>query len=84
MSTAELVEHLKRMSNPERLAVIEAATRLIREGFGADRGCAGVADEEAHLRATALAVQDFYEPGGDHTEWTELDPEDVLDGSVPG
>jgi hypothetical protein len=30
MSTAELLEELKRLSNAERLAVIEAAKRLVR------------------------------------------------------
>ena len=83
MSTAELVEHLKRMSNPERLAVIEAATKLIREGLGGGGG-AGVADQEQRLRIGALSARDLYEPGGDHTEWIALDAEDVLDGSLPG
>jgi hypothetical protein len=43
MSTAELVEQLKYLSNPERLAVIEAATRLIREDLSATsrRGAQG-------------------------------------------
>lgn len=31
MSTTELLEQLKHLSNPDRLAVIEAATRLVRE-----------------------------------------------------
>lgn len=31
MSSIELIRHLKALNNPERLMVIEAATRLIRE-----------------------------------------------------
>jgi hypothetical protein len=31
MSAGDLIEQLKSLSNPERLAVIEAATRLVRE-----------------------------------------------------
>lgn len=72
MSTAELLEHLKRMSNAERLEVIEAATRLVRERLGEDHaGGANVAgQEEDSLRAAALTVKDLYVPGGEHTEWT--------------
>ncbi len=31
MSAAELVDHLRQLTNAERLSVIEAATRLIRD-----------------------------------------------------
>jgi hypothetical protein len=82
MRTAELVEQLKRMSNAERLAVIEAATRLLREGLSAGGGDAA-GEQEDSLRAAALAVKDLYEPGGEHTEWVALDAEDVLDESLP-
>ena len=78
MSTAELVEQLKRMSNAERMTVIEAATRLVR-----DEQATTEADREEQLAAAALAVKDLYEPGGDHTEWTTLDGEDFLDASLP-
>jgi hypothetical protein len=81
MRTAELVEQLKRMSNAERLAVIEAATRLLREGLPAGGGDAA-GEQEDCLRAAALAVKDLYEPGGEHTEWTDLDAGDVLDESL--
>jgi hypothetical protein len=33
MSATEMIDQLKHLSNVERLAVIEAATRLIREEF---------------------------------------------------
>ncbi len=48
MSTTEIVEHLKRMSNPERLAVIEAASQLVREDLAAEPTNAG--DEDPILR----------------------------------
>jgi hypothetical protein len=38
MKVAELVEQLKQLSNPERLAVIEAASRLIRENLSSRVG----------------------------------------------
>ena len=31
MSTTELLEQLKKLSNPDRLQVIETATRMVRE-----------------------------------------------------
>jgi hypothetical protein len=31
MSTAQMLEQLRHLSNPERLELIEAATRLIRD-----------------------------------------------------
>lgn len=82
MITAELVEQFERMTNKERLTVIEAATRLIRRGL-AGEATSSSADEEDRLRAAALAARDLYDPGSDHTEWTVLDAEDVLDDSVP-
>ena len=36
MSRVEFVEHLKQLSNAERLEVIEAATRLVREQLASD------------------------------------------------
>ena len=36
MGTNEVVEHLKHLSNADRLAVIEAATRLIREDLSSE------------------------------------------------
>jgi hypothetical protein len=81
MSTAELVQQLKHLSNPERLAVIEAATRLIREDLSAQTASARE-EQDRRMRAAALVLKDFYEPGGELTEWTSLDAEEVLDDSV--
>ena len=36
------------------------------------------------MRAAALALRDLYEPGGELTEWTALDGEEVLDDTTPG
>ena len=74
MSTTKLVEELKRLTNPERLAVIEAATRLIREDLTSEQVQAR-ADLEKRLQTAALAVKDLYQPGGELTEWTDLDAE---------
>ncbi len=48
MSAAELVKQLKHLSNAERLVVIEAASRLIREELVAQK--ADVRQEDPILR----------------------------------
>jgi hypothetical protein len=77
MSTADLVEQLKALSNPERLAVIEAASRLVREELvssGSPRQ-----EQDRRMHACAVALKDLYEPGGELAEWTSLDGEEFLD-----
>jgi hypothetical protein len=82
MSALEVLECLKHLTNPERLAVIETATRLIREDLAgsvrSDR------EEDRRLRAAAEAIKDLYEPGGELTEWTALDGEDYHDEPSDG
>jgi hypothetical protein len=77
MSALELLERLKHLTNPERLAVIETATRLIREDIGEPMRVAR--EQDRRLRAAAEGVKELYEPGGALTEWTSLDGEDFHD-----
>ncbi|MEX2141799.1 MAG: hypothetical protein WD894_21215 [Pirellulales bacterium] len=82
MSTAQLVKELERLSNAERLEVIEAATRLVREDLGP--GTAGArTEQDQRMREAAARLKDLYEPGGELTEWTTLDSEDFTDEYVP-
>jgi hypothetical protein len=80
MSALEILDCLKHLSNPERLQVIETATRLIREEL-ADQARI-VREQDRQLRAAAEAVKDLYEAGGELTEWTALDGEDFHDEPV--
>ena len=82
MSTAQLVKELQRLSNAERLEVIEAATRLVREDLGPNTAIAS-AEQDRRMREAAAHLKDLYEPGGELTEWTALDSEDFTDGYVP-
>jgi hypothetical protein len=82
MSAREVIEQLKSLSNPERLAIIEAATRLVRDDLGSPIENARE-ERNQRMRAAALAVKDLYEPGGELTEWTALDGEEVLDDYDP-
>jgi hypothetical protein len=81
MSTAELVAEIKRLSNAERLKVIEATTALVREDLIAQ--ASHPREERANrMRAAALQAKLLYEPGGEMTEWTAIDGEEVLDDST--
>jgi len=81
MSTVEILEHLKQLSNADRLVVIEAASRLVRNDLGPECS-SSVGEQEQRLRATANALRDLYEPGGELTERTSLDAEEFLDDYV--
>jgi hypothetical protein len=80
MSASEVLDRLKHLTNSERLAVIEAATRLIREDLANPVRIAR--EQDRRLRAAAEAIKDLYEPGGELTEWTALDGEDFHDEPV--
>jgi hypothetical protein len=84
MGTADLVAELKYLTNPERLAVIEAATRLIQDDLLATAKTALRVEQDQRLRAAAEALKDLYTPGGELTEWTALDAEDIYDDTCPG
>jgi hypothetical protein len=62
MSASDVLERLKHLTNSERLAVIEAASRLIREEI-ADPGELARA-RDRRLEKAAEAVKDLYEPAG--------------------
>jgi hypothetical protein len=83
MSLAELAGILKHMTNPERLEIIELATRLVREDIGGKRA-ESREERNRRMREAALEVKDLYEPGGELTEWTCLDAEEFLDDHVQG
>ena len=83
MSTTEIIQELKQLNISERLLVIEAATHLIRDDLLAASSNSRE-EQDRRLRAAAMASKDLYEPGGELTEWTSLDGEEILDDSVPG
>ena len=68
MSTEEVLQQIEQMSNAERLALIEVATRLIRENLPPSSD--DPRDErERRMREAASRLQDLYEPGGELTVW---------------
>jgi hypothetical protein len=74
MSTTELLDSLKLMSDEQRLEVIETATRLIRHNLQAGDSNR---DQDRRMRDAASRLQDLYNPGGEMSEWTALDGEEL-------
>lgn len=66
MSTAQMLEQLRHLSNPERLELIEAATRLIRDDL-VSHSTSPQSERERRLRAAADRVRDLYE--GHDGDW---------------
>lgn len=58
MPIEHVLEELKRLENAERLQVIEAAARLVRDELRD-----GPTELDRRLRMAAFAVKDLYEPG---------------------
>ena len=83
MSTAQVLEHLKQLSDSERLEVIEAASRLIRANIANERPDSAE-NRDRRMRVAAERLKDLYVPGGELTEWTALDADEFLDDSISG
>jgi hypothetical protein len=72
MSATEIIEQLQHLSNADRLAVIEAASRLVRVSLLAESSAAHQ-EQDRRLHESAMALKDLYEPGGEFKEWTSLE-----------
>ena len=81
MSTAQLLEQLRDLSDVERLEIIEAATRLIRKNLAPD-GADAATDRDRRMRVAAAGVKELYEADSELTEWTALDAEDFVDENL--
>lgn len=78
MSTAQLLEQLRDLSDVERLEVIEAATRLIRKNLAGGTDDT-VTDRGRRIGDAAAGVKDLYESDRELTEWTALDADEFSD-----
>lgn len=74
MTNSEIIDQLKQLTTAERLAVIEAATRLIREDLSQPEANENVEDEQMAQAAKALLAD--YESDKELTAFTSLDAED--------
>ena len=84
MNRHPLLLELDRMDNAERVTLIERASHLVRRDLMTMTCPTDTsADPDARLREAADAARALYEPGGQHTDWTALDSEEVLDDTLP-
>jgi len=74
MTNSEIIDQLKQLTTAERLAVIEAATRLIREDLSQPRVKENAADEQLAQAAKELLAD--YQSDKELTAFTSLDGED--------
>ena len=73
MTNSEIIDQLKQLTTAERLAVIEAATRLIREDLSPPDDNERAEDKAMALAATALPAD--YQSDLELTAFTSLDGE---------
>jgi hypothetical protein len=76
MTQTEVLEELRRYSIPERLTIIEATLRLIREDLQQQRLPMAQGERRRRLSAAAEALLPDYAAGGELTIFTALDSED--------
>ncbi len=76
MTQRELLEELKKLPTAERLTVVEAALRLIRDDLQKEVPLAQTETRERLAAAAQLLLAD-YAAGGELTVFTALDGEDV-------
>jgi RNase H-fold protein (predicted Holliday junction resolvase) len=75
MTNSEIIAQLKQLTTEERLTVIEAATRLIREDLSQPELSEKSEDDELPLAAAAL-LEDYQSDQEELTAFTSLDGED--------
>ncbi|MDT5120740.1 MAG: hypothetical protein QOC96_222 [Acidobacteriota bacterium] len=75
MTATDILDELKRLNNAERLAVIETATRLIREELG-QQTLSPLEETNQQLAQAAEALLPDYTSNNELTAFTSLDGED--------
>lgn len=76
MTRIEILEELKKLTSAERLAVAEAALRLIREDLQLTGQPSSRTEMKQKLAKAAQALLPDYQAGGELTAFTVLDNED--------
>ena len=76
MTQVKVLEELKRFTIPERITIIEATLRLIREDLQQVRQPLARSERRRQLAAAAEALLPDYAAGGELTIFTALDSED--------
>lgn len=77
MTKTEILAALKQMSTKERLEIIEAASRMMREEI--EQKALAKAEMKQKLAAAAEAAIPYYQPGGALANLWSSDSEDYYD-----
>ena len=77
MTKTEILEALKQMTTEERLEIIEAAARMMREEI--EQKAKHKAEIDQQLAAAAEAALPYYMPGGALSDLWSPDSEDYYD-----
>ena len=77
MTQAEILEALKQMTTEERLEIIEAASRIMRQEI--EEKALAKAEMKQKLAAAAEAATSYYQPGGALADLWSPDSEDYYD-----
>jgi hypothetical protein len=84
MTREEILAELEKMTNEERLEVIEAATRLLPNEMKRSPAGESRAKMDQQLLGAAQMMRGEYAAGGELTATTALDNEDLKDGPTEG
>lgn len=76
MTHTEILQELKKLTTTERLTIVEAALRLIREDLQQVGEPLVPTERKRQLAAAAQALLPDYAAGGELTIFTALDSED--------
>jgi hypothetical protein len=76
MAQVEILEEFKKFTIPERLTIVEAALRLIREDLQQEGQSLTRIERKRQLAAAAEALLPDYAAGSELTAFTALDSED--------
>ena len=76
MIQGEILEAFKKLTTTERLAVMEAALRLMREDLQQTERPLPLMERKQQLTVAAEALLPDYQAGGELTVFTALDSED--------
>jgi hypothetical protein len=73
MTQIQILEELKKFTIPDRLTIVEATLRLIREDLQQERQLLPWEERRRKLVAAAEALRPDYAAGGELTIFTALD-----------
>jgi hypothetical protein len=76
MTQSEIIDQLKKLAPAQRLAIVEATLRSIREELALAQEPMKESERERKLAVAAKALLPDYAQGGNLTSFTDLDGED--------